>query len=136
MLAKSSRRCFRHLDRPFVVLFGLGPVDLFAIVVATGVLMILSNPLFGIIGGLGFGIFVQKIKEGRPQGYAFYLLYRSGLIGWVPPALLPPGLVLPPSPGSTGVERILKFSAVAAEADDDSREAKFWLGSKGPKAIQ
>lgn len=129
----TSRRCFRHLDRPFVVLFGLGPVDLFAIVAAAAVLMVLTNPLFGLIGGLGVGILVQRVKEGRPRGYAFYLLYRSGLIGLVPPALLPPGLVLPPAPGTSGTGRILQFSAVAAEADDTSPEAKFWMGSKGPK---
>ena len=127
MPTTNSRRCFRHLDRPFVVLFGLGPTDLFGIAAAAAVLMILTNPLFGLIGGVGLGILVQRVKEGRPRGYAFYLLYRSGLLGLLPLALVPPGLVLPPGAGVSS--RILRFSAVPGEADDTSPEARFWMGS-------
>jgi len=121
----SVRRCYRHLDRPFVVFLGLGPIDLFAILAGGAVLMILTNPVIGLLGGIALGMAVRHFKEGKPKGYVFYLLYRSGLIGLAPEALRPPWLVPPPPLGG---ERVLRFSAVPGEADDESAEAKFFRG--------
>jgi len=123
----TARRCYRHLDRPFVVLLGLGPLDLFAILLGGGLLMAATNPAVGLVGGLLLGAGVRKLKEGKPPGYVFGLLYRSGLLLLAPPGLRPPCLVRPPRPGEGSVVR---FSGVPGAEDDDTEEARFFRGNR------
>jgi len=121
-----SRPCFRNLDRPFEVFLGLGPVELILIAVVGLVLMTVWNAPAGLVGAGAFGAVVRYFREGKPQGYAFYLAYRMGILGYLPEVLRPPGLL--PAPGPLG-PRMRKFSAVAGEADDGSIEAiHFWSG--------
>lgn len=121
-----NRRCFRNLDRPFEVFLGLGPMDLVLIAVVGLVLMTVWNAPAGLIGGTAFGALVKHFREGKPRGYAFTLAYKVGLVGWIPENLRPPGLL--PAAGPFGPKRV-RFSAVAAEADDESVEARhFWSG--------
>lgn len=123
----TARRCFRHLDRPFVVLLGLGPLDLFTILLGGGVLMAATNPAVGLVGGLLLGACVRKLKEGKPAGYVFGLLYRSGLVRFAPPGLRPPCLVRPPR---IGEGPIVRFSGVPGAEDDGTEEARFFRGKK------
>ncbi len=121
-----NRRCFRNLDRPFEVFLGLGPLDLVLIAVVGLVLMTVWNAPAGLLGGAAFGAVVKHVREGKPPGYAFTLAYKAGLVGWIPENLRPPGLL--PAPGLFGPRRT-RYSAVSAEADDDSAEARhFWSG--------
>jgi hypothetical protein len=122
-----ARRCYRHLDRPFVVLLGLGPLDLFTILIGGGVLMAATNPIVGLVGGIFLGAGIKKLKEGKPRGYVFSLLYRSGLIGCAPAALRPPYLVRPPRWGKS---RVLRFSGVPGPEDDETDEARFFRGPR------
>jgi hypothetical protein len=122
-----ARRCYRHLDRPFVVLLGLGPADLFAILIGGGVLMVTTNPAAGLVGGLVLGAVLRKLKEGKPAGYVFGLLYRSGLVLFAPPGLRPPCLVRPPRFGEGPVVR---FSGVPGPEDDETEEARFFRGNR------
>jgi hypothetical protein len=123
----SARRSYRHLDRPFVVFLGLGPGDLFLILVGGAVLMVATNPVVGLVGGILLAVSVRKLKEGKPRGYAFYLFYRSGLLAFVPENARPPYLIRPPLPGES---RIVRFSPVPGPGDDETAEARYW---KGPK---
>jgi hypothetical protein len=119
-----SRPCFRNLDKPFEVFLGLGPVELILIAVVGLVLMTVWNAPAGLVGAGAFGAVVRYFREGKPQGYAFYLAYRMGLLGYLPEALRPPGLL--PAPGPLG-PRTQMFSAAPGEADDCSTEAiHFW----------
>ena len=122
-----ARRCYRHLDRPFVVLLGLGPLDLFAILIGGGVLMAASNPLVGLLGGLLLVWATRRLKEGKPPGYVFALLYRSGLVAFLPAPLRPPYLVRPPRLGEGPV---LSFSGVPGPEDDGTEEARFFRGPR------
>lgn len=122
-----ARRCYRHLDRPFVVFLGLGPADLVAILIAGTILMIAVNPVVGLFGAVGMGFGAKRLKEGKPRGHVFGLLYRMGLVAFLPPAARPPYLVKPPSLGGRGV---LRLSAVPGPEDDESPEARFWRGSR------
>ncbi len=123
----AAKRCYRHLDRPFVVFLGLGPGDLFAILVGGAILMVLTNPIVGLVGGIVLGLGVKRLKEGKPRGYVFYLLYRSGLLRFLPEACRPPYLVIPPPIAG---ERVLRFSGVPGEADDETQEARYFRGPK------
>ena len=121
-----NRRCFRNLDRPFEVFLGLGPLDLVLIAVVGLVLMTVWNAPAGLLGGAAFGVVVKHFREGKPRGYTFTLAYKMGLVGWIPENLRPRGLL--PAPGFFGGKR-MRFSSVAAEADDESPEARhFWSG--------
>lgn len=122
-----ARRCFRHLDRPFVVLLGLGPLDLFTILIGGGVLMAATNPIIGLVGGILLGVGIKSLKEGKPRGYVFGLLYRSGLIACAPPALRPPYLVRPPRLGGS---QVLRFSGVPGAEDDETDDARFFRGPR------
>ena len=122
-----ARRCYRHLDRPFVVLLGLGPLDLFAILIGGGVLMAVTNPVVGLVGGILLGAVVKQLKEGKRRGYVFTLLYRSGLIALAPAALRPPYLVRPPR---WGEGEVVRFSGVPGPEDDATDEARFFRGPR------
>ena len=123
-----NRPCYRNLDRPFEVFLGLGPFELLLIAIVGLVLMTVWNAPAGLLGGAAFGAVVKHFREGKPQGYAFCLAYKAGLLGILPEGLRPPGLL--PAPGPLGA-RLQKFSAVADLADDECPEARhFWSGKK------
>ena len=121
-----SRPCLRNLDRPIVALWGLEPVDLFAVVGVVGVLMVLTNIGIALLGGLLACLGLKALKAGKPRGYVFYLFYRSGILRWSPVSLRPPYLVIPPAPGS----RSLSFSAAPGREDDVTEEATYFRGGK------
>ena len=120
-------RCYRHLDSPFEVFLGLGPVDwLIILVVGVGLLMVNAFLAAGATTGLFF--FFKRTKQGKPKGHLFYLFYKSGLATLAPEPLRPPYLVRPPMPGGS---RVLRFSGVPGNDDDVFEEVRFW---KSPSA--
>src|SRR6516162_3312010 len=106
------RPCLRSLDKPIVALWGLEPLDLFAIL--------------GVVGGLMACLGLKALKAGKPRGYVFYLFYRSGILRICPEALRPPYLVIPPAPG----RRRLSFSAAPGPEDDETPEARYFKGNR------
>lgn len=120
------RPCLRNLDNPIVALWGLEPVDLFAVVAVVGVLMVFANIGIALLGGLLACLGLKALNAGKPRGYVFYLFYRSGLLRWSPVSLRPPYLVIPPAPGS----RSLSFSAAPGPEDDLTEEAAYFRGGK------
>jgi hypothetical protein len=116
----------RNLDRPIVALWGLEPVDLFAVVGVVAVLMVLSNIGIALLGGLLACLGLKALKAGKPRGYVFYLFYRSGVLRLSPESLRPPYLVIPPAPGS----RTLSFSPAPGPEDDLTEEARYFRRGK------
>ncbi|HLY11312.1 MAG TPA: hypothetical protein VKW04_18565 [Planctomycetota bacterium] len=121
-----SRPCLRTLDKPIVALWGLEPVDLFAVVGVVAVLMVLSNIGIGLVGGLLACLGLKALKAGKPRGYVFGLFYRSGLLRICPESLRPPYLVIPPGPGS----RTLRLSPAPGPDDDLTPEGRYFRGRK------
>jgi len=121
-----TRPCLRNLDRPIVALWGLEPVDLFAVVGVVAVLMVLSNIGIALLGGLLACLGLKALKAGKPRGYVFYLFYRSGVLRLSPESLRPPYLVIPPAPGS----RTLSFSPAPGPEDDLTEEARYFRRGK------
>ncbi len=121
-----TRPCLRNLDRPIVALWGLEPVDLFAVVGVVAVLMVLSNIGIAILGGLLACLGLKALKAGKPRGYVFYLFYRSGLLRFCPQSLRPPYLVIPPGAGA----RELRFSPAPGPGDDQTPEVRYFRGGK------
>jgi len=124
----NPRPCYRNLDRPIVALWGLEPVDLFAIFASAVVLMIVTNIAIGLVGGVAVGLALKALKAGKPRGYVFSLFYRSGILRFAPATLRPPWLVIPPGFGPAG--RILRFSPAPGPEDDDTPEARYYRGAK------
>lgn len=121
-----SRPCLKTLDKPIVALWGLEPVDLCAIVVIVGLLMIVANIGIAILGGVLACLGLKALKAGKPRGYVFYLFYRSGLLRMAPEFLRPPYLVIPPAPA----QRYLRFSPAPGRGDDETREARYFRRGK------
>lgn len=121
-----SRPCLRNLDRPIVALWGLEPVDLFAMVAVVAILMVLSNIGIALLGGLISCLGLKALKAGKPRGYVFYLFYRCGLLRICPESLRPPYLVIPPGLGS----RTLRFSPAPGPGDDLTPEVRYFRGGK------
>lgn len=120
-------RCYRHLDRPFVVFLGLGPVDLMAILLAGTLLLVVANPVVAVIGATGVAFALKRVKEGKPRGYLFTLIYRSGLLSLLPQAARPPWLVKPPIVGKSP---IVRFSGVPGDPDDEPEEVRYYRGPR------
>jgi hypothetical protein len=121
-----DRPCLRNLDRAIVALWGLEPVDLFAIVGVVAVGIIVSNIGIALVAGMFVCLGLKALKAGKPRGYVFYLFYRAGVLRLAPSSLRPPYLVIPPAFG----KRNLSFSAAPGPGDDDTDEAQFFRGSK------
>src|ERR1700681_1501456 len=115
-----TRPCLRNLDRAIVALWGLEPVDLFAILGVVAVGMVVSNIGIALVAGLFVCLGLKALKAGKPRGYVFYLFYRSGVLRLSPPPLRPPYLVIPPAFG----KRSLSFSAAPGPEDDETEEAR------------
>ena len=124
----NPRPCYRHLDRPIVALWGLEPVDLFAIFASAVLLIGVTNIAIGLVGGVAIGLALKALKAGKPRGYVFSLFYRSGILRFAPAALRPPWLVIPPGFGPAG--RVLRFSPAPGPEDDETPEARYYRGQK------
>ena len=122
----APKRCYRHLDRPFVVFLGLGPMDLMLILGVGTVLILFANVILALIATLAVAVSIKRLKEGKPRGYLFYLAYRSGLLRLVPDPMRPPYLVRPPEMGKS---RILRFSGVPSD-DAERDEVRFYRGPR------
>ena len=121
------KRCYRHLDRPFVVFLGLGPIDLMAILLLGVILILFANPIVAILGAVGLAVALKKLKEGKPRGDLFYVIYRSGLICLVPDRARPPYLVKPPALGGS---HLMCLSGVPSDPKDEPEEARFYRGPR------
>ena len=124
----ARRRCYRSLDETIVGIWGLEPLDLVLVVIATMVISLFLGPL-GILAGAALMVGLIWLKAGKPRGYVFYLLYRLGLVRFCPDGLRPPNLIVPPLPVG---ERVFRFSGSSGPEDEESEEAKFFLGTKTP----
>ena len=84
--------CPRTLDRP-IVLFGLEPDELVLVGLLSGAVLFLVDAVPAVIVGAVVWIGLSRIKAGKPPGHVFELLYRGGLMRWLPflrvPHLLP-----------------------------------------------
>jgi hypothetical protein len=121
-----ERPCLRNLDRAIVALWGLEPIDLFAIIGVVAGLLVVTNIGIGLLGGLVVCVGLKALKAGKPRGYVFYLFYRAGVLRICPEALRPPYLVIPPAFG----KRTLSFSAAPGPEDDETPEARYFRGGK------
>jgi hypothetical protein len=121
-----DRPCLRNLDRAIVALWGLEPVDLFAIIGVVALGMVVSNIAIALVAGLFVCLGLKALKAGKPRGYVFYLFYRAGVLRLWPATLRPPYLVIPPAFG----KRSLSFSAAPGPEDDETEEARYFRGRK------
>ena len=121
-----DRPCLRNLDRAIVALWGLEPVDLFAIIGVVAVGLVVTNIGIGLVAGLFVCLGLKALKAGKPRGYVFYLFYKAGVLRLWPTSLRPPYLVIPPAFG----KRSLSFSAAPGPEDDETEEARYFRGSK------
>lgn len=121
-----ERPCLRNLDRAIVALWGLEPVDLFAIVGVVAIGIVVANIGIALVAGLFVCLGLKALKAGKPRGYVFYLFYRAGVLRFAPASLRPPYLVIPPAFG----KRSLSFSAAPGIEDDQTEEARYFRGGK------
>lgn len=85
----------------------------------------LINPLWGVALAVAGWSVLRRLKSGRPAGYLFYLLYRSGLARYLPPLLRSRGLVMLPAPFAKN--RCLRLSGFSNERDHERTEIRYYL---------
>lgn len=111
---KGARSCARTLDRPITIL-GLEPEEFLLIGLAAGAVMFLVDPVPAVALGVGLAFALNRLKAGKPPGYLYGLLYRSGLARYLPRAVRAPHLLPPPAPGRA---RRIHLSAAPAREED------------------
>jgi hypothetical protein len=109
------KACPRTLDRPIVV-FGLEPEELVMVGLVSGAILFLVDAIPAVLSGAGLWAGLSRLKAGKPPGYLYELLHRSGLLRWAPPFLKAPHL-LPPGARS--------LDAFPEENDDAARD--YWF---------
>ena len=111
--------CARTLDRP-ILIFGLEPEELVLVGAVSGAILFLWDAFPALGAGAVLWIGLSRVKEGRPPGYLFNLLHRTGLLRFLP--LRVPHLVRPPLPGAL---RRIRLSAFRGH---DELSASWWSG--------
>ena len=86
------KACPRTLDRP-IMIFGLEPEDLVLVGLIAGIILFVVDAIPAVVTGAGLWVGLPRIKAGKPPGYVFELMYRSGLLRWVPAFLKAPHLL-------------------------------------------
>lgn len=111
--------CARTLDRPILV-FGLEPEELVLVGAVSGAILFVWDAFPAIGAGALLWIGLARVKEGRPPGYLFSLLHRTGLLRFLP--LRVPHLVPPPLPGARRRVRLSPFGG------NDELARSWWAG--------
>lgn len=117
------KRCYRTLDRP-LEFFGLEVEDWGFLIVGAGAIGVLLSPVLGCALAIGGWLLLRRLKSGRPAGYVFYLVYRSGLVRYLPGILRSRGLLRPPS--AFARDRRVRLSAFKSDEDDDRADVRFF----------
>jgi type IV secretory pathway TrbD component len=113
--AMSFRKsCPRTLDRP-IMIFGLEPEDLVLVGLVSGLILFAIDAIPAVLTGAVLWIGLSRLKAGKPPGYVFELMYRSGLLRWAPSFLKAPHLV------RRGVKHLDAFAG-----GDDDVVAEYW----------
>jgi hypothetical protein len=112
---QKTRRCARTLDRPITIL-GVEPEEMVFIGVVAALVMFLVDPLPAVVFGVGSAITLSRLKSGKPAGYLFYILYKSGWLRFVPGALRSRHLLPPPYPFSVRKIRLSAARSVKTES--------------------
>ncbi len=86
------KSCPRTLDRP-IVIFGLEPEDLVMVGLVSGVILFVIDAIPAVLAGALLWGGRSRIKAGKPPGYVYELMYRSGLLRWAPSFLKVPHLL-------------------------------------------
>ena len=86
------KTCPRTLDRP-IVIFGLEPEDLVMVGLVSGVILFAIDAIPAVITGAVLWVGLSRVKAGKPPGYVYELLYRSGALRWAPSFLKVPHLI-------------------------------------------
>jgi hypothetical protein len=118
-----AKRCYRALDRP-LEFFGLEVEDWAALLFGSGALLLLAGPIPGCLAGAAGWIALRRLKSGRPPGYLFYLLYKSGLVHYTPSFFRARGLIAPPPPFAR--PRRITLDGFYSEKDDESAACRFF----------
>ena len=113
------KACARTLDRP-ILIFGLEPEDLVLVGCLSGAILFAWDAFPAIGAGALLWIGLARVKAGRPPGYLFSLLYRTGILRFLP--LQVPHLVRPPLPGA---RRRIRLSAFPG---NDEYAKSYWIG--------
>ena len=108
------KSCPRTLDRP-IVIFGLEPEDLVMVGLVSGAILFAIDAIPAVLTGAVLWIGLSRVKAGKPPGYVYELLYRSGLLRWAPSFLKVPHLI------RRGVNHLDAFPG-----GDDEVVAEYW----------
>lgn len=111
--------CARTLDRP-ILIFGLEPEDLLLVGGVSGAILFAWDAFPAVGAGAFLWIGLSRVKAGRPPGFLFTLLYRTGVLRFLP--LPVPHLVRPPLPGARQRIRLSPFPG------NDELEKSYWIG--------
>ena len=128
-----SKKCYMTIDKD-VTFFGLEVEDILVIFITSSAIMFIINPIIAVIFGLIAVFTLRKLKDGKPPGHMFYLLYKTGILMYMPSFLRYPHLVKPPDVFESmfGNKKIIKFSCVGDEDEDkkDPFEKFYWSERK------
>ena len=99
------------------MIFGLEPEDLVLVGFVSGAILFVIDAIPAVLVGAILWVGLSRVKNGKPPGYLFELLYRSGAQRWVPgfggtPHLLPAG----------------RRELDAFPGDDDETVRSYWAG--------
>jgi hypothetical protein len=121
-----TRKAYRTLDRP-LMFFGLEIEDIFAIFIVSSVIMFAISPLLAAGFAVACGFFMRRLKEGKPSGYVFYLMYKKGLLNFLTLFQFPHLVWIPPG----GARGKVHFSCVEdADVDKENPYEKFYWGGR------
>ena len=92
------------------MIFGLEPEDLVMVGLVSGLILFAIDAVPAVLTGALLWIGLSRVKAGKPPGYVYELLYRSGVLRWAPSFLRAPHLL----------RRSVRYLDAFPGGDDDS----------------
>ena len=75
------------------MIFGLEPEDLVMVGLVSGLILFAIDAVPAVLTGALLWVGLSRVKAGKPPGYVYELLYRSGALRWAPSFLRAPHLL-------------------------------------------
>lgn len=96
------------------------------IVFVSGLIYFFISGIIAVATGITAFVSLRLIKEGRPQGYCFELLYRSRIVNYFPFFIRTPFIfMLKPQ-----FEKKIILSPISSDEEFSDRYVVFWHGEK------
>ncbi|MBI4245000.1 MAG: hypothetical protein HY606_12995 [Planctomycetes bacterium] len=120
-----EKPCYRCIDKP-ISICGLEIDDLIVVLLVSGLIYFFCSGIAAVASGIVNFIALRKLKEGRPRGYLFFIVYRAGFFNlW--PAFIRPSYIFQLR---SSFRTQIFLSGISSVSESEFDSVKFWYNGQ------